>query len=83
MIIDADTHISESEGMWELMDESMHPRRPVMDARARFHNSQCNYPLSEKRVKEIEAGEIEPKPSSTFTKILDDIAPDRVDVATS
>lgn len=30
MIIDADTHISESEGMWELMDESMRPRRPVV-----------------------------------------------------
>jgi len=30
MIIDADTHISESESMWELMDEAMHPRRPVM-----------------------------------------------------
>ena len=30
MIIDADTHISESVGMWELMDESMRPRRPVV-----------------------------------------------------
>ncbi|MDE0212509.1 MAG: hypothetical protein OXN22_00370, partial [Deltaproteobacteria bacterium] len=29
-VIDADTHISESEGMWELMEPSMYPRRPVM-----------------------------------------------------
>lgn len=29
-IIDADTHISEGEGMWALMDQSMHPRRPLM-----------------------------------------------------
>lgn len=29
-VIDADTHISESEGMWDLMDSSMRPRRPVM-----------------------------------------------------
>jgi uncharacterized protein len=29
-IIDADTHISEGEAMWALMDQSMHPRRPLM-----------------------------------------------------
>ena len=29
-VIDADTHISESEGMWEFMEPSMYPRRPVM-----------------------------------------------------
>jgi predicted TIM-barrel fold metal-dependent hydrolase len=29
-IIDADTHISEGESMWSLMDKSMHPRRPLM-----------------------------------------------------
>ena len=29
-VVDADTHISESEGMWELMAPSMYPRRPVM-----------------------------------------------------
>ena len=29
-IIDADTHIAESESMWELMDESMRHRRPIM-----------------------------------------------------
>ena len=31
-IIDADTHIAESESMWELIDPSMHHRRPVMVA---------------------------------------------------
>jgi hypothetical protein len=29
-IIDADTHISESEAMWAIMDKSMYPRRPLM-----------------------------------------------------
>src|SRR3989304_5566798 len=29
-IIDADTHISEGEAMWSMMDKEMHPRRPVM-----------------------------------------------------
>ena len=29
-VVDADTHISESEGMWEHFDEEMYPRRPVM-----------------------------------------------------
>ena len=29
-IIDADTHIAESESMWKLIDESMYQRRPVM-----------------------------------------------------
>ena len=29
-IIDADTHIAESESMWELIDESMRQRRPVL-----------------------------------------------------
>ena len=29
-VIDADTHIAESEGMWELMDKEMYPRRPVI-----------------------------------------------------
>jgi aminocarboxymuconate-semialdehyde decarboxylase len=29
-IIDADTHIAESQSMWQLMDESMYSRRPVM-----------------------------------------------------
>jgi predicted TIM-barrel fold metal-dependent hydrolase len=29
-MIDADTHIAESESMWELVDESMRHRRPVM-----------------------------------------------------
>ena len=29
-IIDADTHIAESERMWQLIDESMYARRPVM-----------------------------------------------------
>src|SRR5919106_1088942 len=29
-IIDSDTHISESEAMWSLMDKEMHHRRPVM-----------------------------------------------------
>ena len=31
-IIDADTHIAESESMWKLIDESMYQRRPVMVA---------------------------------------------------
>ena len=29
-IIDADTHISEGEAMWAMMDGAMQPRRPVM-----------------------------------------------------
>ena len=29
-IIDADTHISESEAMWAMMDKEMFPRRPVL-----------------------------------------------------
>ena len=29
-IIDADTHISEGEAMWAMMDKAMHPRRPFM-----------------------------------------------------
>ena len=29
-IIDADTHIAESENMWDLIEPSMHQRRPVM-----------------------------------------------------
>jgi uncharacterized protein len=29
-IIDADTHIAESQSMWQLMDETMYSRRPVM-----------------------------------------------------
>ena len=29
-IIDADTHISEGEAMWAMLDESMRPRRPLM-----------------------------------------------------
>src|SRR5215470_7205748 len=29
-IIDADTHISEGEAMWALMDKAMYPRRPIM-----------------------------------------------------
>lgn len=29
-IIDADTHIAESESMWSLIDEIMYHRRPVM-----------------------------------------------------
>jgi predicted TIM-barrel fold metal-dependent hydrolase len=28
-VIDADTHIAESESMWNLIDEAMYPRRPV------------------------------------------------------
>src|ERR671924_1112448 len=29
-IIDADTHIAESEAMWSMMDKEMHHRRPVL-----------------------------------------------------
>ncbi len=29
-IIDADTHISEGEAMWAMMDKAMYPRRPIM-----------------------------------------------------
>ena len=28
-VIDADTHIAESEGMWQLMDRDMIGRRPI------------------------------------------------------
>ena len=31
-IIDADTHIAESESMWKYFDEKMYHRRPVMVA---------------------------------------------------
>lgn len=29
-IIDADTHISEGEAMWAMMDKAMYPRRPIV-----------------------------------------------------
>ncbi|HWP57804.1 MAG TPA: amidohydrolase family protein [Candidatus Acidoferrales bacterium] len=29
-VIDADTHVAESEAMWSLMDEELYPRRPVL-----------------------------------------------------
>ena len=29
-VVDADTHISESERMWELFDQEMYKRRPVL-----------------------------------------------------
>ena len=29
-IIDADTHISEGEAMWAMMEKAMQPRRPIM-----------------------------------------------------
>ena len=29
-VVDADTHIAESQGIWELIDEEMYPRRPVL-----------------------------------------------------
>lgn len=29
-VIDADTHIAESDSMWALLDKEMHPRRPVL-----------------------------------------------------
>ena len=29
-VVDADTHIAESERMWELIDREMYPRRPVI-----------------------------------------------------
>lgn len=28
-VVDADTHIAESENMWKLLNEAMHPRRPI------------------------------------------------------
>ena len=31
-VIDADTHIAESESMWQLIDQDMRHRRPVMVA---------------------------------------------------
>jgi uncharacterized protein len=29
-VVDADTHIAESEAMWKYIDEKMHPRRPIL-----------------------------------------------------
>ena len=29
-VIDADTHIAESEAMWQMIDEKMYPHRPVL-----------------------------------------------------
>jgi len=29
-VVDADTHIAESEAMWKYIDEEMHPRRPIL-----------------------------------------------------
>ena len=29
-VTDADTHVSESEAMWEMIDKEMHGRRPVL-----------------------------------------------------
>ena len=29
-VVDADTHIAESEGIWEFIDEEMYPRRPIL-----------------------------------------------------
>lgn len=29
-VTDADTHIAESEAMWNYIDEEMHPRRPIL-----------------------------------------------------
>src|SRR5437016_14187264 len=29
-VVDADTHISESQGMWDLLDREMYHRRPVL-----------------------------------------------------
>ena len=29
-VVDADTHIAESEAMWGYIDQEMHPRRPVL-----------------------------------------------------
>ena len=29
-VIDADTHIAESEAMWEFIDREMYPRRPIL-----------------------------------------------------
>ena len=29
-VVDADTHISESQGMWEFLDREMYHRRPVL-----------------------------------------------------
>ena len=31
-VVDADTHIAESHGMWELMDQKLFSRRPVVTA---------------------------------------------------
>ena len=30
LIIDADTHVAESEQMWALLEKSVYPRRPIM-----------------------------------------------------
>jgi hypothetical protein len=36
-VIDADTHIAESEAMWQMIDGNMYPRRPVLlSARRHF-----------------------------------------------
>ena len=29
-VVDADTHVAESEPMWEMMDRKMYSRRPVL-----------------------------------------------------
>lgn len=29
-VVDGDTHVCESEAMWQLMDKEMYPRRPVV-----------------------------------------------------
>src|SRR5487761_897996 len=29
-IVDADTHIIESQGMWDLLDETVYPKRPLL-----------------------------------------------------
>ena len=30
LIIDADTHVAESEQMWALLERQVYPRRPIM-----------------------------------------------------
>ncbi|HTE86058.1 MAG TPA: hypothetical protein VK821_15125, partial [Dehalococcoidia bacterium] len=30
VVVDADTHVIESSGMWELLDERMYARRPLL-----------------------------------------------------
>ena len=29
-VVDADSHVAESEAMWACIDKEMHPRRPVL-----------------------------------------------------